>query len=358
MRSKTVRVLLMFLLLESLPAAWAAEPVYAVHPLNVVEAKDEAETNRFQELLPEKLSELHVAMAEKECVTGFLAKLPEKTCAGEEECLGRLGHACGTQRALFVSIAPNRPNGAVRVSGLMVRADGLAGTNSMEIEFPRSGKKGHDAQVGEALRAFLTRLMRMDFAPTSVSLVAPPPSPSPSNQTTVSAVARTGPEAGRTVTAAGMESGGGKNSRTSGDVGFSSDPGAGSGPTPVAHDNSLVAEVARPGSGLRRAGVVVAGVGVAALAASAVTALVAQGDRSTLKGLLDANGNAPSTPQATGLQSSLKTASTVTTATLISGATLAVAGTMMFLVGLHQGSFGVGAAPQPGGGTVVLSGGF
>ena len=135
--------------------AWAAPPVYAVHPVNVLEATNDAQMERLQKAVHRSLKERGLTEVPVNCVQHFVAELPQHSCEADEGCLLKLGKACKASRVLWVSVSPN----AARwyFSGLLVNAEAHQAQRST-LELARPAKAKREAKLEEVTLAFVQAL--------------------------------------------------------------------------------------------------------------------------------------------------------------------------------------------------------
>jgi hypothetical protein len=296
--------------------AVAAPPETLVaHPLVVVGGSD-ADTQRFAALLEGELQRRDVRVAPAGCSSAFLARRGNLSCGGAEDCLAQLAQACGSARALYVTVYPNRPK--LVFTAKLVRADGQVEKTVTAFEVSRAPGKVTPEAVGAGLQQLLQvgiQIEVLDLAPLvpDAPVAAPPAA---------------------TVTPS-----------------FVPPP-----PPPF----TAVPEAPPAISGQRIASYVVGGVGAVVLGVGVVIYAAAKGDESTYQQTLDPYGQRPATPQAAAQQASLRTEGPVATWTMIGGAALLVTGAVLFLTepSRSEPSASVGAAPADGGGKLVVSGRF
>jgi hypothetical protein len=304
-----------------LPAVATAAPANTLvaHPLVVVGGSD-AEVQRFAALLDAELARRDVRLAPPACSKAFLARRGTGSCGGAEDCLAQLAQACGSARALYVTVYPHRPK--LVFTAKVVRADGQVEKVISSFEVTRPAGK----PTPEAVRAGLQQLLQvgiqleaLDLAPlvADAPVLPPPPVPAPSVSPPVVVP-----------------------------------------PPPAA---VAAAEVSRAPSGQRIASYVVGGAGVVALGVGTALYFVAKGDESTYQKTLDPAGQRPDTPQAAAQQSSLRSQGPLVTWMLIGGAALVVTGVVLFVTEPSSPTAAtarVGAAVGEGGGALLVSGRF
>ena len=287
--------------------------IYALHPLNVIEPKDASETQRLQEVFLAQTGKAGLHTADPACVAEVLSRLERHSCEADEACLADLGTQCHAQRVLWVNVVPNRAPTLFHLSGKIVRSDGLAGSNALEADVARSSNKAKGSRMGEAIYDFISRMAAMDFAPPTFLTSAAP---------------------------------------------LADRPGGGA-PALATSVEPVSVTLSQPGHGMEVAGLVVGGVGVAALVTSGVVALLASSERSSLRNMLDAQGRRVPTAEAQSLANSLNTKSAIATASLIGGGVLVAGGAALLLVGIHQDStVHIAFEPRQGGGWAALQGEF
>jgi hypothetical protein len=303
----------LFLLAALTSAAASAPPVIAAHPLVLVEALS-AKDPELDAMFSLELAKLRIELAGAADVREVLARQPQKSCLGTDDCLVALANATGAAYALLVTVAPDAPK--LVASARLVRADGSVVRELAARSFERNRSLSRVVEVRAALRKLLAEL---DLPSLPAGLPLPVVEPVPLTPRALPA-----PDAA---------------------------PASLTPPPPLAAP-------ARPAPALRLASYVAGGAAVVAAGAGVAVKLSAQSDARELAARLDSEGRMPlDDPRALQLRQSIDSKGGAFRGLLIgAGAALAAGAVMFVLSAPGEPSSRVSVAVAPGGAAVYVGG--